>query len=297
MLMAFEATYRLESITLAARELGLTQPAVSKSIKRLTEVYGKELFIRAPNSLKPNRTGKLLWEDVVKLLGICDNIVSDSEAEFNPYETPSKFTIATPMIDADYFFKHLVLDVMAEFPLIDIDVIHVPALEAYKHLEKDSIDAYIGYTSECLNKIIELEPILDIDFCIVCSDHSPLYNDGVISREDFINTPSLNIYKQFHELVLDEELKRCNLMQKEFKYVPNNEALTKFLSRSSALCLSTKRQANIICKKYPNTKILCPDFELPIMNLHLMWHKSNSTGIIHSWLLNLIRIRISESTY
>ena len=53
LLVTFEAVYRHGNATLAARELGLTQPAVSHAIRRLRNVYGDPLFIRSKGGMQP----------------------------------------------------------------------------------------------------------------------------------------------------------------------------------------------------------------------------------------------------
>ncbi len=57
-LRAFEATARHLSFTHAARELGLTQAAVSKQVKLLESRLNAALFIRHPRSLEITRVGQ-----------------------------------------------------------------------------------------------------------------------------------------------------------------------------------------------------------------------------------------------
>lgn len=62
----FEAAGRLGSFTAAARELGMTQPAVTQQIRGLEHALGQALFDRAPNRVDLNRRGALLLATVTE---------------------------------------------------------------------------------------------------------------------------------------------------------------------------------------------------------------------------------------
>jgi len=58
LLVAFEAAARHESFTAAARELSLTQSAVSRQIRMLEELLGSELFVRERQTVKLTVAGR-----------------------------------------------------------------------------------------------------------------------------------------------------------------------------------------------------------------------------------------------
>ncbi|MBZ0215594.1 MAG: LysR family transcriptional regulator [Fimbriimonadaceae bacterium] len=68
-LFTFEASARLVSFTLAAKELGVTQAAVSFSIKHLEQNLGVALFQRHHRRLELTIAGERLYQDVALGLG------------------------------------------------------------------------------------------------------------------------------------------------------------------------------------------------------------------------------------
>ncbi|MBF8756367.1 LysR substrate-binding domain-containing protein [Pseudomonas guariconensis] len=60
-LLQFESVARLNSFTLAAKELGVTQAAVSKQIKVLEENIGAQLFHRGHRNIQLTDSGELLF--------------------------------------------------------------------------------------------------------------------------------------------------------------------------------------------------------------------------------------------
>ncbi|WP_246189264.1 LysR substrate-binding domain-containing protein [Pandoraea anapnoica] len=65
----FEAAARLSSFTRAARELNLTQSAVSQKIRYLEDRLGYVLFVRQARSLKLTENGEALFDVTVRALG------------------------------------------------------------------------------------------------------------------------------------------------------------------------------------------------------------------------------------
>jgi DNA-binding transcriptional LysR family regulator len=69
LLRTFAAVARSGSMTRAAIELGVSQPAVSVQILKLEEQVGFELFIRADGRLRPTPAGTVFYSEVNKALG------------------------------------------------------------------------------------------------------------------------------------------------------------------------------------------------------------------------------------
>ncbi|MCP3473494.1 LysR family transcriptional regulator [Bradyrhizobium sp. CCGUVB1N3] len=81
-LAAFEATARTGSMTLAARELQLTQSAVSRQIKMLEEQLEVELFIRERQTVRLNSVGESYAREIREALH------KISTASFNLHANP-----------------------------------------------------------------------------------------------------------------------------------------------------------------------------------------------------------------
>ncbi len=76
-LIAFEAAARLQSFTLAASELNLTQPAVSQQVKLLEDRLGIRLFRRSNNQISLTEQGEQFAEAVGSMLDSLSESVQD----------------------------------------------------------------------------------------------------------------------------------------------------------------------------------------------------------------------------
>ena len=73
-LIVFTTVAKLESTTAAARELSLSQSAVSSAIQQLESQIGQKLFDRIGRQLKLNRVGASLSPAVTELLAHAERL-------------------------------------------------------------------------------------------------------------------------------------------------------------------------------------------------------------------------------
>ncbi|ASK33971.1 LysR family transcriptional regulator [Alcanivorax sp. N3-2A] len=67
-LAQFRAVYEHGSVSAAARALGLTQPALSRSLQKLEESVGAALFQRHTRALRPTELAALVYRQAVRVL-------------------------------------------------------------------------------------------------------------------------------------------------------------------------------------------------------------------------------------
>ena len=72
LLRAFEAAARLESFTLAAQELHLTQSAISHQIKALEDYFAKPLFLRKNRKVEPTLEGRRLLDSLSRVFDVIE---------------------------------------------------------------------------------------------------------------------------------------------------------------------------------------------------------------------------------
>lgn len=76
-LQAFAETVRVESITKAAQNLHLTQPALSQQLRNLERELGHELLVRSNRGVELTAPGKVLYSYAQSFITLKDNLVHD----------------------------------------------------------------------------------------------------------------------------------------------------------------------------------------------------------------------------
>lgn len=80
-LRAFEAAARHRSFTLAAEEIGVSQPAISSQIRNLEDFLGAQLFVRSAHALELTPVGQVLFGDLSRGLELLRRAVAAARTE------------------------------------------------------------------------------------------------------------------------------------------------------------------------------------------------------------------------
>lgn len=115
-LRQFLAVARLGNFTRASKELGLSQPALSRSIQRLEEEFGQPLLERKPRSVELTDAGALLQSRASEVLGILE----DTKAQITDDGQSGRLRIGAIPTVAPYFLPDFLRRFSGEFPLASL---------------------------------------------------------------------------------------------------------------------------------------------------------------------------------
>ena len=105
----FHTVAKCGSLTKASRELYISQPAVSQSVKQLEERLGVRLFNRTRKGMELSPSGKLIFEKADEAL----KLIEEAESAIAETQTAPAGLIRIGATDS--IFSHLLADRIAEF--------------------------------------------------------------------------------------------------------------------------------------------------------------------------------------
>lgn len=76
-LLVFSGVYRSASMTLASKELGMTQPGVTQHIKNLENILNVPLFLRMGKKLVPTKEAEILFEGLNESLNNIETLLTN----------------------------------------------------------------------------------------------------------------------------------------------------------------------------------------------------------------------------
>ncbi|MBL4644898.1 MAG: LysR family transcriptional regulator [Rhizobiales bacterium] len=165
----FEAAARLKSFTKASRELGLTQPAVSRRILELERILDAKLFVRRSNKLSLTPKGKVLFQAVK--LGF--DPIAAAISKVSTTKEQSVLTIACGFSFASMWLQPR-FELLRE--CLSGQEIQLVAAERLDELNPDEIDIRILWRPQSWRER-ELIPIFPEEVSLVCSPEFAKAND------------------------------------------------------------------------------------------------------------------------
>ena len=169
-LHAFEAVARLRNFSRAAEELHITQPAVSKQIRLLTDEIGLPLLEQIGKKVFLTEAGEALFATCADWLDTWDRF-EQSIANLKGLKK-GRLRIAT-VTTAKYFLPRVLGPFCAEYPGVDIAMEVVNRDRLLERLFSNLDDLYVmGVPPD--GKDIESEPLMDNDLVVVAASSHPL---------------------------------------------------------------------------------------------------------------------------
>ena len=203
----FYEVAKAENVSKAARILLISQPAVSKSIKKLETSLGVKLFDRTTIGLNLTKEGKILYDYLEQAFGI----INDAELKLKTFSDIhfGRLNIGS----TDTLCKHLLMSYISiytrEYPNIRLKITTMHAAKAYERLEEKKIDIALVHKREAHYKDIDFIPLMDLHDCFVASKSYLDYFHKIFSgKPDYFTNGNI--------LLLDKKNASRELLDKAF---------------------------------------------------------------------------------
>jgi DNA-binding transcriptional LysR family regulator len=143
LLRVFDEVMAERSLTRAARNLSLTQPAVSNALRRLRETLGDELVQRSGQGMAPTPRAVAIWPAVREaLLQLQESLVP---SEFEPGKANTTFVLAMADATAAELVPGLVETLDQEAPGVSMRLLPLSTRDPRRLLDEETCDLAVGY--------------------------------------------------------------------------------------------------------------------------------------------------------
>ena len=201
-LNVFYTVAKLQNISKAAEELGVTQPAVSRIISNIEKEYHTKLFFRSKTGVSLTRDGQNLFEMIkvplIELEKVSNNLSSN--------KTLDKVTIhigATSTALYCYLFKHLEDDIKKIFPNVNFKIYSDSSTKLLNMVSNGSIDFAFITTPYQGREDLETHNVVKLNDILIAPISYKDQIKGKVSIKDLENYPFILLSKemQFREYI------------------------------------------------------------------------------------------------
>ncbi|AJD45677.1 LysR family transcriptional regulator protein (plasmid) [Rhizobium gallicum bv. gallicum R602sp] len=183
-LTAFEAVARVGSFTKAARELGVTQAAVSRQIHLLEESLGFPLFRRLHRKIEATDKGRLLSAAATTAF----NLMADTIAEIKRDESHEGLTISASVAFSHFWLLPKIASFSRKHPEIPLRII---SQDNAVSLDGGDVDLAIRYGNGMWSDG-RAELLFEDEIFPVCSPHYQAKLEGFADLHDLTRHPLIS---------------------------------------------------------------------------------------------------------
>lgn len=281
------------SVSRAALKLGSTQPAVSTQLKRLRELTGDPLLVRAGTTMAPTAVALELLAPADALLRQAESLFgarSPAQA-FEPASTRRRFRIAASDYLDPHFLPDLVARVKAAAPDATMEILPLSREFDYAQgLAHGDADLVIGNWLQPPAELHLGRLLADEVVCLVAEDHPAARNPQAWTPERYLAAEHVAPTPLHAGApgVIDEHL-RAQGLSRHIAVRSPHFGLAPLMVARTRLVLTT---GCLFCQRYlgqlPVRIVRCP-LAFPPLLYYQLWHDLTHASAAGRWLRGQVR--------
>ncbi|EHH0849135.1 LysR family transcriptional regulator [Vibrio vulnificus] len=285
----FVAIFEEQNLSKAAARLDISQPAVSKALARLRDIYDEPLFHRSPSGVEPTSFAVDIYPAMLTAFKNFTSTLSAS-SEFEAKVSNRIFSIACVSVASYELMPQLLKQIRQHAPNISLEV-HPLFTEDYESdLRLQRYDLIIdmaprGWTT------LKVEPIFSERLMVVCCADHPRIADAC-SVAQFLAEEHVVVSRWHARKSLMSEEDIADLAQRKIVYRASRALeMLPVIHGSEYIGMLPESTINAFAGTY-NIKAVSLPFEHDIYDLCAIWHPSRSSESAHQWLRNQLKAAV-----
>ncbi|EHI9276851.1 LysR family transcriptional regulator [Vibrio vulnificus] len=285
----FVAIFEEQNLSKAAARLDISQPAVSKALARLRDIYDEPLFHRSPSGVEPTSFAVDIYPAMLTAFKNFTSTLSAS-SEFEAKVSNRIFSIACVSVASYELMPQLLKQIRQHAPNISLEV-HPLFTEDYESdLRLQRYDLIIdmaprGWTT------LKVEPIFSERLMVVCCADHPRIADAC-SVAQFLAEEHVVVSRWHARKSLMSEEDIADLAQRKIVYRASGALeMLPVIHGSEYIGMLPESTINAFVGTY-NIKAVSLPFEHDIYDLCAIWHPSRSSESAHQWLRNQLKAAV-----
>ena len=289
LLRVFDAIFQTRSVTIAASNLHLTQPAVSKQLNRLREVLADPLFVRTNDGMSPTPRAEAIAGPIRQALSEVRNTI-ERQLGFSPATAERTFRIFMSDLGQMVLLPRVLERISREAPSVNIHTVQVPPARMRSvALESGDVDLAVGYFEE-FEGSIHCQVLFEEHYVGMVRASHPTIRDS-LTFEQFLQAPQLVYHPSggghsSQENFVDKAFWAAGVERRVAVHVAHTMGITSIVSSTDLLVVVPHRLARACADRIDVTILELP-IEIPNFHIAQYWHERFHTDPGNQWLRGL----------
>lgn len=271
-----------QSVSRAAKRLGLSQSATSHALARLRDAVGDRLVLRTRDGLVPTPRARAMAEPLAAAMSLLEAAFV-AKREFDPKSAKHRFSVMGTDYAEIVLLPALVEDLGAHAPNVELRM-QPMTRDALTMLRRRDVEMVIGVFPEKdlsgdLRSTVLLEDRL---VCVVRKGHPLLRKKLTLARyaaaKHVLVSP-----RGTPGGIVDDALASRGVSRTVAVTVPHFLAAPHLVAKTDLVLTVAERAARVFVRSLP-LEILSPPLDLPRTKLSLVWHRDHDADPAHTFL-------------
>jgi DNA-binding transcriptional LysR family regulator len=278
LLIALRALLRQCSVTRAAVEAGVSQPAMSSNLRRLRHILGDELLVRVGKTYELTARASALLEPLESALRTIDNEVINTPV-FVPADSRRIFTVASSNAAAATILSGLARRFGDEAPHATLHV--VALVRAPEQLLGDN-GCDLVLLPETIQTTLPRQRLYDDEWvCVVDVDNSQVGDE--LRLEDLVRLPHI-VFDMTGVSVSAELTLQAAVPERRIRAVVSDFLTIPFLLRGTPMISVLQGRVARLLGAHGMVRVLRCPVQLPALGVDMVWNPRAANDPACVWL-------------
>lgn len=295
LLVYLDVLLRERSVTRAADQLGISQPAMSNGLRRLRTLFEDPLLIRTSEGMTPTERARELEPTLRNVLHDIERAIQP-RADFDAANSHRVFRIMVSDYAESTLIPPLLRRLREQAPNIILDLM-TPSDVSFQDVDQGKVDMVINRFDD-LPQSFHQTTVWRDEFCCIVSADNPIL--GNFSLKNYLKAQHVWVSKTGFGVgvgVNPEDVQRLGWVDEVLGHLGKKRRITVFtrhyqaamlLAQQNDLVLTLPARASLLQAHNERLVAMAPPFEIPAIMLKLVWSPLLHHDPAHRWMRRLI---------
>jgi DNA-binding transcriptional LysR family regulator len=281
----FDAVYRAGSLTEAATELHITQPAVSNALVRLREHFDDPLFVRRGRNIAPTPLADSIAGDISNSLTALQESLHRGQ-QFDPATSKRRFVLSMGDTTEFVALPELVAQLQQLAPEIRLQSQRLQRDQLGRQLISGEISIAVDIP-QALDPSIQQLPLFKDELCVMMRKDHPL-QDGALTLKTYLQAKHISVSSRSRGPVLEDAALNRKGLNRDISLRGQSYYSASHVVANSDLLLTLPRHLARRFEQFLPLNSMATPMKLPALELVMYWHRSANDDTAHQWLRDYI---------
>jgi DNA-binding transcriptional LysR family regulator len=278
LLVAFDALLTERNVTRAARRVGLSQPALSKALQRLRDIFDDPLFERRDGLMQPTARALKLGKPV--RLALDEIQVALAPKNFDPRTARGTITIGSLDFYDLLLLPPLMAQIRREMPGLEVVVKRSDRLGVHRQFADNEIDFAFMPISDSVTDL-NAEPLFRESAVTLLATGHPLTQN--LTLDGFVAARHVTVAIEGLGVSWIDSLLAARGLRRDIVLTLPSFAVVPFVVGATDLISTLPKRLVTTLAPLARVVAVPPPLPAPSTTIHIAWHSRAALSPLQTW--------------